>query len=121
MDVDVTASIEYAIDHLDTRLVLVMGHSNCGAVTATLDHLVNADGEPAEVVSLLYQIEPAIVGIPSGLPRQEQIDQAVIRNVKTAVRRLSRVPDLRRNLNAGRIKIVGALYDMHTGKVEILK
>lgn len=121
VDTDVTASIEYAVDHLDTQLVVVMGHSGCGAVTATLDHLANPDGEPAEVVSLLYRIEPAIIGLPSDVPRQERIDRAVARNVQLAAGRLSRVPDLRRSINAGRIKVVGAVYDMRTGKVDFLK
>ena len=120
VDTDVTASVEYAIDHLDTQLIVVMGHSHCGAVTATLDHLSNPDGEPAEVVSLLYRIEPAIIGLPDDLPRDKRIDRAVQRNVELAVRRLSRVPDLRRSVNAGKVKIVGAIYDMHTGKVDIL-
>lgn len=120
VDTDVIATVEYAIDHLDTQLIVVMGHSNCGAVTATLDHLADADGEPAEVVSLLYRIEPAFMGIPKDLPRQQRIDQAVNRNVELSVRRLSRVPDLRRGVVAGKIKIVGAVYHMHTGKVEIL-
>lgn len=120
VDTDVTASVEYAIDHLNTQLIVVMGHSHCGAVTATLDHLANADGEPAEVVSLLYRIEPAIIGIPNDLSRNKRIDRAVQRNVELAVRRLSRVPDLRRSINAGKITIVGAVYDMHTGKVDIL-
>ncbi len=121
VETDVAASIEYAIDHLDTQLIVVMGHSLCGAVTATVDHLSNPDGEPAEVVSLLYRIEPAILGIPADVPRQERIERAVQRNVERAVRRLSRVPDLRRSINAGKIKILGAVYDMHTGKVAFLE
>jgi carbonic anhydrase len=119
VDTDVIASIEYAIDHLGTHLIVVMGHSSCGAVTATLDHLTNVEGEPAEVVSLLYQIEPSIVGIPEDQPREKRIDQAVQRNVDLAVRKLSRVPDLRKSLQAEKLKIVGAVYDMHTGKVDI--
>jgi len=98
-----------------------MGHSHCGAISATLDHLTNADGEPAEVVSLLHQIEPAIIGISQDLPRDQQIDQAVKNNVELAVRRLSRVPDLRRSINTGNVKIAGAVYDMHSGKVDILE
>lgn len=119
VDTDVTASIEYAIDHLETPLIVVLGHTQCGAVTAALDHLATADGEAAEVVSLLYRIEPACLGLPKDLPRQARIDSAVKRNVELAVRRLSRVPDLRRSLNAGDLKIVGAIYDMHTGVVEM--
>lgn len=96
-----------------------MGHSSCGAVTATLDHLANVDGEPAEVVSLLYQIEPSIVGIPEDQPREKRIDQAVRRNVEMAVRKLSRVPDLRKSIQAKKLDIVSAVYDMHTGEVTI--
>lgn len=121
VDTDVTASVEYAIDHLDTQLIVVMGHTNCGAITATLDHLTNAEGEPAEVVSLLYRIEPSTIGIPNDLPRSERINIAVKRNVQLAVRRLARVPDLRRSISSGKIKIVGAVYDMHTGKINIFE
>jgi carbonic anhydrase len=121
VDTDVAASIEYAVDHLDTRLVVVMGHSNCGAITAALDHLASPGDEPAEVISLLYQFEPAVVGISDKLPRPKQIGQGVKRNVELAVRRLTRVPDLRRSIKAGKVKIVGMVYDMHTGKMEMVK
>lgn len=120
VDTDVTASVEYAIDHLKTQLVVVLGHSGCGAVTATLQHLIDPDGEPAEVVELLYRIEPALVGIPADMPHRERIAKGVALNVERAVRRLSRVPDLRRSIKAGKLKIVGAVYDMHTGKVAYL-
>ena len=121
VETDVTASIEYAVVHLHTQLVVVMGHSHCGAVTASVDFLSNPDDQPAEVVSLLNRIEPAIMGISSELPRQERIDVAVKQNVKLAVRRLSRVPELRHKIDSGSIKIVGAIYDMHTGSVDYLK
>lgn len=120
VDTDVTASVEYAIDHLDTHLIVVMGHTHCGAVTATLDHLVDPEGEPAEVVELLYRIEPATVGIDRTLSRDDQIQTAVMHNVEASVRRLSRVPDLRASIAAGKAKIIGAVYDMHTGKVRFL-
>lgn len=121
VDTDVIASIEYAIDHLDTKLIYVMGHSDCGAVSATIDHLINADGEPAEVVSLLYQIEPAVMGVSNDQPRKEVIAESVNRNIQWGLRRLSRVPDVRQRLKDGRIKIVGGVYDIHTGKVNLLE
>lgn len=118
VETDVTASIEYAVDHLDTPLVVVMGHTHCGAVSATVDHLNNAEGEPAEVVELLYLIEPATMGLSPDDPREKRIAQAIRRNVELGVRHLTRVPDLHRSIKAGKIKVVGAIYDMHTGKVE---
>jgi carbonic anhydrase len=119
VDTDVAASVEYAVNHLGTELVLVLGHSHCGAVTATIDHFTDAEGEPAEVVSLLNMIEPALIGLPENLPREEQIKSTIKRNVDLAVRRLSRIPDLHRSEMAGKVGIVGAVYDMHTGKVDI--
>jgi carbonic anhydrase len=121
VDTDVAASAEYAVDHLATQLIVVVGHSSCGAVTATLDHLDTPDGEPAEIIALLNQIEPAVIGLPEGLSRERKIEEAVRRNVQLAVRRLSRVPDLRRSVLDGKLQIVGAVYDMHTGKVELLE
>ena len=61
------------------------------------------------------------VGISRELPRKKKLDQAVKQNVEIAVRRLSRVPDLRRRIRAGEIKVVGAIYDMHTSQVELLQ
>ncbi len=120
IDVDVTASIEYAVDHLDSMLVVVLGHTHCGAVTATLDHLAEADGEPKEIVSLLHRIEPAIAGVPQGLAREDRINLAVEANVRYAVERLSAVPDMKKNVRRRNVRIVGAVYDMHTGIVNML-
>ncbi|MEM6654467.1 MAG: carbonic anhydrase [Planctomycetota bacterium] len=120
VDTDVVASVEYAVDHLDTKVVVVLGHTGCGAVTAAVDSLAGGADEPAEIVSLLHAIEPAVVSVDPRLPRAERIDIAVRRNVELAVRRLSRVPDLRRGLNTRGVQIVGAVYDMHTGEVNFL-
>jgi carbonic anhydrase len=121
VDTDVTASIEYAVDHLGTPLVVVLGHSRCGAVTAALDHLSDSDVGPDEIASLFYRIEPALIGLPRDKNREEQLGEAVKRNVALGVRRLSRVPDLMKSLKKGKVKIVGAVYDIHSGKVDLLK
>lgn len=121
VDLDVTASIEYAVDHLQTPLVLVLGHTHCGAVTATLDHLADSQKEPEEIVSLLYRIEPAVADVPAELPRERRIDLGVRKNVEFAVRRLTEVPDLRRSWKAGKVMIAGAVYNMHTGRVEMIE
>ncbi|MEM6981080.1 MAG: carbonic anhydrase [Planctomycetota bacterium] len=120
VDTDVIASVEYAIDHLETPLLVVMGHTHCGAVSATVDLLSDTKGEAAEVVSLLYRIEPAVMQLDPALPREAKIEAAIRKNVELAVRRLSRVPDLRRQVLADSIKITGAVYDMHTGQVQFI-
>lgn len=120
VDTDVIASVEYAIDHLETPLMVVMGHTHCGAVSATVDLLSECDGEPAEVVSLLYRIEPAVMGVDCDLPRDERIAASIEKNVSMSVRRLTRVPDLRKRIKSGSVRVVGAVYDMETGDVRFL-
>jgi len=120
VDTDVRGSIEYAVDHLGTQLVVVLGHSRCGAVTAALEHATDSPSEPEEIVSLLYRIEPAIRGLSETMDPEARMHEAVKRNVQLAVKRLSETPDLMRAVKAGKLKIVGGLYDLHTCKVEFL-
>ena len=120
VDVDVAASVEYALHHLGTRLVLVLGHSHCGAVEATVDHLADDPEEPPEISTLLHRIEPALVGLPQDVPRDEQVAMAVTRNVEQSVTRLARLPAVDALITADGARIVGAVYDMHTGEVNLL-
>ncbi|MBL9127519.1 MAG: carbonic anhydrase [Verrucomicrobiales bacterium] len=120
-DEDGVGSVEYAVDHLGVRLVVVLGHSSCGAVSAALDHLGDKSDEPSEITSLLYRIEPALADIPKDADHDKQVAEAVRKNVQLTVRKLSRVEDLRKQIKGGTVKVVGAVYDMHTGKVELLK
>lgn len=120
-DEDGIGSVEYAVDHLGVQLVVVLGHSSCGAVSAALDHLGDRSDEPSEITSLLYRIEPALAEIPKEADHDQQVAEAVRRNVQLTVRKLSRVDDLRKQIKGGTVKVVGAVYDMHTGKVELLK
>ena len=77
VDTDVTGSIEYGTHHLHTQLVVILGHTHCGAVTAAVDHLAEVPGEPDEVVSLLYRIEPAVLGHPKELDHEGLVKASV--------------------------------------------
>ena len=123
VDDDVAGSIEYAVDHLGTRLLVVMGHENCGAVTAAYHSFVARDlgaREPHEIESLLHRIEPALGNIDRSGSVDEQIAQGVEENVREAIRQLSRIPDLRHALEEDRVRIVGAIYSLRTGEVRFL-
>lgn len=123
VDEDVAGSIEYAVDHLGTKLMLVMGHKNCGAVTAAYHAFVARDmeqREPHEIESLLMRIEPALENLETSLPEESQIAAGIERNVRLAMRNLKRFPDLRRGVESGRVVIRGAIYDLATGEVELL-
>jgi carbonic anhydrase len=62
-----------------------------------------------------------VQAVSSELPKEARIGQAVEANVALSVRQLSRVPDLAKSIKSGKICIVGAVYDLHTGKVEFLE
>ncbi|TWU65004.1 Carbonic anhydrase 2 [Crateriforma conspicua] len=121
VDTDVTASIEYAVDHCGTNLVVVMGHTGCGAVTAAHQHLIRQVNETDEIETLLYRIEPALEKVDRSKALREQINEGVRHNVELSVRRLKEVPDLMKSLRHRDLMIVGAVYDLHSGKVEFLK
>ncbi|EMI52350.1 carbonic anhydrase [Rhodopirellula sallentina] len=116
VDTDVIASIEYAVDYLDTQLVVVMGHTHCGAVTAAVDSEKHASHDPVEITSLVHRIQPA-VNFVEGEDRNETIKRSVVNNVALSVKRLKEVADLQRALEQRDVKIVGSMYDMHTGIV----
>lgn len=118
VDPDIAGSIEYAIHHLHTPLVVVLGHEDCGAVTAALDLYRHPHREPHEIETLLRSIRPAIKGIKENAPREQQIARAVEENVRLSIRRLCDIPDLENALQHREMKIVGAIYDLDSGKVQ---
>ena len=109
----VIASIEYAIEHLGTRLVVVLGHENCGAVKAAVDH----ETSTGKINSLLYYIEPALNTV---LTSSENLLEKVI---KTHARQMVDIiscaePILSRECQMGNLSILPAYYSLSTGKVD---
>ncbi len=108
-------SIEYGVEHLNVPLVMVLGHEKCGAVDATIQ-----GGEaPGHIGSLVEAIKPAVEKAktePGGL-----LDNAVKENVRMVVARLKETePFLAEMVKNGKIKIVGARYDLDTGVIDII-
>jgi len=120
-ETDVIASIEYAVDHLGTNLIVVMGHSKCGAVSDAVDHGSIAGGEPAEILRLLADIKPAVTAVPKDLVKEERIQKVVEKNVELSIKRLNETADLEKARKAFPLRVVGAVYDLHTGKVNFLE
>jgi len=123
VDEDVAGSIEYAVNHLGTTLLVVLGHENCGAVTAAYHSFVAKDlveREPHEIESLLLHIEPALRKIDRSKSIDRQLAEGVEANVHEAIQSLARLPDLRTAQEQGLVKIVGAIYSVRTGKVSWL-
>ena len=112
---EVIASIEYAVAHLGSKLIVVLGHERCGAVAATLE-----GGVPeGHLASLINRIQPAVEKAKK--QGGDVLDNAVRINVEESVSLLkSSKPLLSKAAAAGHVKILGARYDLDSGKVEVL-
>jgi carbonic anhydrase len=115
---NVVASIEYAIEHLGTNLLVVMGHESCGAVKATLQSLTGADlGTPA-LNALAADIRPRLQSF-ANKPLSEGLLQESWSNVhgveKDLLERSALIRDV---VNSGEVKLVKAMYHLDSGKVE---
>src|SRR5215467_8654125 len=109
-------SIEYAIEHLGTRLIVVLGHQRCGAVSAA----VSGATETGDIPDVLKAILPAVEETKgqSGDP----IDNAVRENARDDAKRLqSTGPIIAPRVQSGEVKIVAAYYSLDTGQVELPK
>ena len=108
-------SFEYAVEHLGPQLILVLGHTSCGAVKAA------AAGEdlPGKLPSIVDPIKPAVAAVAgrSGDLLENATRENVVRQV-AALR--AAAPILSRAVEQGRLEIVGGLYDLKSGKIELL-
>ncbi len=118
---DVVGSLAYAIRHLGTSLVVVMGHESCGAVTAAVDALAGRGHEPRLIAALVAAIEPGLTDLPADLTGGDRVHAAVEANVRWSLRQLSAIPEGKLFLKQKKCTLIGAVYDIATGKVRFLK
>jgi carbonic anhydrase len=115
-----SGSIEYAVNHLKTPLVVIVGHTRCGAITAVVEH---ADTE-GKFSHLSEHIIPAFWEAQMerpGLGHDDLITESVRHNVRRAMADLiNGSPLVRSQIKSGDLKVVGAVYDLKTGRVEWL-
>jgi carbonic anhydrase len=115
--VDETASLEYGTDHLGTPLLLVLGHTHCGAVTA----VAQGDDVHGNIPALVKSIIPAVAQAKKNKPGatgEDLVNAAIDANVWQAIEDLFRSsPTISSKVRNGKLKVVGALYDIDTGKV----
>ena len=110
-------SMEFAILKLKTKLIVVLGHTECGAVAAAVER---PEDVPGHIVTLINEIKPSVAKC-SHLPGNP-VNNAVRQNVIDQVANLRDLePILHKKYMNGEILIVGAVYDIHTGKVEFLE
>jgi carbonic anhydrase len=109
------ASVEYAVTHLGVRLVLVLGHTRCGAVGAALE----GGGTKGHLISIIEAVGRAVTEVRG--VEGDMHDLASRRNVERAVEELkSSAPILSPLVNAGALTVIGSYYDLDTAEVEII-
>jgi carbonic anhydrase len=118
-------SVEFAAAAFGTNVVLVMGHSHCGAVTATLDHIEHLSAISSENIhDIVSRIKPYIYSISQidGLSYEEKLEKSIVANVLASVNQLTNSSRLIESLaRQGKIKIVGSVLDLATGEVQFLE
>ncbi len=107
-------SIEFAEEVLGTKLIVVLGHTQCGAVNAA----VKLPEVPGHIVTLINAIKPAVESTKKSHPH-DLLDASIRENIRMQVEQLKALePVLAKRVREGSIMIVGALYDLQTGQVE---
>lgn len=110
-------SIEYGVDILGARLIVVLGHENCGAVDAAMKTIAAKGKAPGHIQSLVTAIKPVIDATPKG-----DLDTMIKANVKHVVDALrASTPILKTRVDSGDIQVMGGYYTLDTGAVTFLE
>lgn len=114
-------SVEFAVERFGTQLVVVLGHSDCGAVIATIEELRGVDRTGSRNLrSIVDRVRPAVAPLLGNEhPDDELLARAVAANILASVDHLRRGSDvIERAIDSGRLRIVGAEYSISSGLVE---
>jgi carbonic anhydrase len=115
----VKGSLEYGVAELGVSVVMVLGHSQCGAVKAAIQHLDDNDALPGAINDLVNTIKPAVLE-SKGQPG-DALENAIRANVRRSVERLRTLaPVIAPAVRTGKVKVVGAVYDLASGKVILI-
>jgi carbonic anhydrase len=117
---EVLGTLQYAAVHLQTPLFVVLGHEGCGAVAATLAMKSGVPRERSRIALLLENIAPGLGDIDQGLSAEAQLQAAVEANVRWSMHQLLETPEAKARLAEGVMKLVGAVYELTTGRVRFL-
>jgi carbonic anhydrase len=118
MDNVTLASIEYAVEHLNVPLIVVLGHDSCGAVTA----VIKDEEVLGHLGSLVNFIQPAVDEAKVEGNEKQLLNNSINNNVKNVVKELNTSkPILSEKVKEGELKVVGACYHLDNGTIEILE
>jgi carbonic anhydrase len=110
-------SLDYSVKHLGVRLVMVLGHRRCGAVIAAVDGHEGTSEQ--DVGPMLSELRPAVEA-STGMSG-DAVENAVRENVRLVMKKLASSAELSAMVKSGDLRIVGGIYDLDTGMIEMLK
>jgi carbonic anhydrase len=117
---EVMGTLQYAAVHLRTPLFVVLGHEGCGAVQAALSTIFHGVRQRSRIAKLLRSIIPGLKGIRAGRTTAARLNAAVEANVRWSMRQVLETPEARTRHTEGVMKLVGAVYELTTGRVRLL-
>jgi carbonic anhydrase len=121
MNVDILASLEYGVEVLGAPLIMVLGHTNCGAVKAVLQYEKDRKPLPGHLQMLLDAVSPGVVEAMRQGPT-DQLEHAIEANVRHNAQRLRQAhPVIAKAVDEKRVDVVSAVYELATGQVRLLK
>lgn len=118
---EVMGTLQYAGVHLRTPLFVVLGHEGCGAVQAALAVKQHEAQAPTRIAILLEDILPGLSDVTDGLALADQLRSAVEANVRWSMRQILETPEAKARAAEGVMKLVGAVYELETGRVRFLR
>lgn len=114
-------SIEYAIRHLKTRVVVVMGHEGCGAVKAAMLDEAERRFEPEYIQFLIDRIVPSVSKLPRIRDSKARMREAVIANVRRQVYELKKNSVVLEAIHNKQLAVIGAYYEISSGAVDFFE
>jgi carbonic anhydrase len=116
----ITGTLQYAGSHLKTPLFVVMGHEGCGAVQAAIASHFHGARQKSRIAVLLESIVPALEGLDGSKAEADLMHEAVEANVRHTIAQVLASPEGQARMAEGGIRIVGAVYELETGRVRFL-
>ena len=105
-------SVEYAVEHLGVKLLMVLGHESCGGVTGA----ISGEEEEGQLGKLLTSIRN---DVPQYVGKSDSLDAAIRLHTRVQAKRIMANPAIAEKIKEGKLAVKSAYYNIHTGKVVI--
>ncbi len=121
MSPEVAGSLQYAGRHLHTPLFVVLGYTGCGAVAAAIDTRQRGTRQHSRIQVLVDCILPGLAGLDPQLSLEAMLSEGIEANVRWSMHQILESPEGRERQADKSVKLVGAIYDIETGRVRFLE